>query len=121
MNDELLNYGDPTEAEERDDRFATEKAEDVDIDAEMETWANNYQGDMDQFEEEKEQKIQQIKQAKLEVKFYPLPRDLPREGGVSAGANRGVMSQVDFDDTDLLGPEGEQLLPRGCMINLALG
>lgn len=103
MKDELLDYGDPTEAEGRDDRLAMERTEDVDMDAEMETWANNYEGDMDQFEEQKEQKIQQLKQAKSEVKFYPLPR----EEGVSAGANRGVSSHIELEDTDLLGPEGE--------------
>lgn len=98
-DEEALDYGDPAETAMQADGVKEEQ----ELDAEMQDWAEQYDGDMDEFEQRREQRIQELKQARAEVKFYPLPR----EEGISAGANRGVTSQADLDDGDLLGPEGE--------------
>jgi hypothetical protein len=107
MNDDALDYGDPAETEMQAGDIAGEQNgpyDDQEMDAEMLEWEDQYDGDMDEFEQRKEQRIQELRQAKEGVKFYPLPR----EEGISAGANRGVTSrQVELDDGELLGPEGE--------------
>ena len=106
MKDEVLDYGDPSETTLQESGAASglEPKDEQELDAEMQDWAEQYDGDMDEFEQRREQRIQELRQAKADVKFYPLPR----EEGISAGANRGVTSQADLDDGDLLGPEGER-------------
>lgn len=107
MNDEALDYGDPSETTMQAEGIAERGAgstDDQEMDAEMQDWAEQYDGDIDEFEQRREQKIQELRQARGDVKFYPLPRD----EGISAGANRGVTSrQIELDDGELLGPEGE--------------
>jgi hypothetical protein len=101
MNDVTLDYGDPHDTETvvgRQD--GTDRAEEEEMDAEMQDWANQYEGNAADFEEQKMRKMQEIREG---TKFYPLPR----EAGISAGANRGVSSQGEMNDLDILGPEGE--------------
>jgi hypothetical protein len=109
MNEVTLDYGDPNEMDTQDqgalmaEGDSRRRGEEEELDAEMEDWAKGYDGDMDAFEEVREQKLQELKNEKMGTKFYPLPR----EEGIEAGANRGVASQVEMEDVDLMGPEGE--------------
>ena len=102
MDDVTLDYGEPHETGTVGEQTGTGEEG---LDAEMQDWADGYEGAMDQFEEKREEKLQELKKERSGAKFYPLPR----EEGVAAGANRGVTSHSPLAEDDMLGPEGERL------------
>ncbi|UZJ54317.1 hypothetical protein CBS101457_003637 [Exobasidium rhododendri] len=109
MNDVTLDYGDPSEADmQRERENGVEMRDEEEMDAEMQDWANQYQGDEADFEGEKMRKLLELKQGISGTRFYPLPR----EEGVSAGANRGVSSLGEVETLDHLGPEDDSPLPE---------
>lgn len=105
----MLDYGEPIEGSYDEGRERDDKERAVEeMDAEMQDWADHYEGDLDQFDDQREKKMQELRTARAGTKFYSLPR----EESISAGANRGVVSQSDhIDDAELQGPEGKTLLP----------
>jgi hypothetical protein len=70
MNEVTLDYGDPNEMDTQDqgalmaEGDSRRRGEEEELDAEMEDWAKGYDGDMDAFEEVREQKLQELKNEK---------------------------------------------------------